>query len=395
MIMGRNPKFNIAYAQIIEPIEKAFFQLPEVANGKDHHAMGEMFTNMAERCRQFVENDMSKYESSQRWTTLKLEYVVYYKVLSKMQPGLLPLLRMLYSACLRNKVKTSLGVALAFILCRVSGDLTTSLGNGLVNLVTTQYGQVKNSCDSAKCGLDTCERPGCRVRDVIVKGDDSVLGRNPNTSYTDYYRAFGLDAKIVLRDTADSVEFCSGGFVDVGSGKYVYVQKLQKLIESLTTCINQDALRCGWVAHYYKSLGLMYKVVYRGIPIYEDIADFLLSTNVEFGVNINLVSSYNLLDAYAATHMHTEVDISTATLGIALVNNMDYAELSRIQTWMRTHTLCLPDNMRKRCNQKTFTSDVVPTINFEEINSQILESRLDRDLYKLQSKLMAAEKQFA
>jgi len=380
MILGRNPKFNIVYAQIIEPIEKAFFQLDEVANGKDHHEVGSAFSKMRDRCQHFIENDMSKYESSQRFTTLRIEYLVYRRLLSRVCPELIPLLKLCFSACLRSKVLTSLGVFFSFVLCRVSGDLTTGLGNGIINFITSQYNQVMNTCDPKTCGLDFCTNTKCRVRDILVKGDDGVLGANSSSdTFVDYYKNFGLDAKIIRRQSPDAVEFCSGRFVEVAPREYVYVQKLQKLIESLTTCINQDAIRCGWVAHYYKSLGMMYSVVYKGIPVYRDVADFLLATNVDHGLNTNLVSSYNLLDAFQSMHTAHNIDESMAKLGVSLANDMDYAELDRISAWMRGHRLCFPPEMTKRCNTKKPKLEQVPVINFSMINHQISLVKLHKD----------------
>lgn len=378
MIMGRNPKFNILYAQLIEPLEKAFFKLDEVANGKDHHGVGQQFSKMASRCSHFKENDMSKYESSQRMQVLQLEYLFYSTVIKAVCPEMLPLLHIAYAACLQSKVQTNLGVYLEFILCRVSGDLTTSLGNGIINLITSIFNQVMNTCDPQRCNLDLCEYPGCRARDVIVKGDDSVLGANPNTNFHDYYSWFGLDAKIIDRRNAETVEFCSGNFIEVTPGNWVYVQKLQKLLESLTTCLNESAIRNGWVAQYYYSLGVMYKIVYKNIPVYEDVADFLLRTNItkQTRANIDLVTSYNLKDAYSSKHEEFVVDKSSAYLGVSIANGMDYAELERITNWCKNNSLHFPTNMLKRCRSNNKRLDQDCSFNFQYLNAQVLKSHL-------------------
>lgn len=376
MILGRDPKFNVFYSQLIEPIEQAFFKLPEVANGKDHHAVGAQFSNF--NCPEFDENDMSKYESSQRWETLSIEYAFYLAVLTKLGlTELIPLLELAFACCLVNKCMTSVGVAFAFILCRVSGDLTTSLGNGVINMITSAYHQCMNTCNPRTCKFDECENPKCRVKDIILKGDDSVLGKNAGQVTVNYYGNFGLDAKIVPRRSADEVEFCSGRFVEVSAGHYVYVQKVQKLIESLTTCINEDAVRRGWVGHYYKSLGLMYKIVYRGMPLYEDIADFLISTN-DYGLNINLIQSYNLLDAFNSEHKDVAIDPSMAKLGVAIANEMDGAEVDHLITYFRTHKLQLPDEYNKRCREKSAKTCDVPRVDFDLINSQASSRDFDK-----------------
>lgn len=389
MILGRDPKFNIYYAQVIEPMEKAFFCLDEVANGKDHHAMGEMFSRMAGSCRQFYENDMSKYESSQRdIVLLDIEFQVYRRVLQKVQPDLLSVLCLAYAACLRSKCKTNLGVNFSFILCRVSGDLTTSLGNGIVNMITSQYNQVMNSCDKRTCGFDICSTPGCRARDIILKGDDSVLGSNIDAIFIDHYKDFGLDAKLILRKDADSVEFCSGKFADMGGGQYVYLQGLQKLIESLTTCINQDAIDNGWVAHYYKSLGLMYSIIYRGVPVYSDIADFLMRGS-DHKLNTKLVTSYNLLQSFSGEHIETPIfDVSTAYLGVSLANDMSFAELNRITSWFRSHRLSFPSTMMKTCRTRMRKPLDVPIVDFPQLNAQVTKYKLPADIAKWHGKCL-------
>lgn len=400
MIMGRNPKFNLLYAQFIEPIEKAFFLLPEVANGKDHHAMGEQFSNMAARCRCFIENDMSKYESSQRFETLQWEYLYYFIIFNSICPDLIPLLRLAYAACLKSKVKTNVGIQLAFIFCRVSGDLTTSLGNGIVNLITSIFNQVMNTCHPNYCELDLCTRPGCRVKDIVVKGDDGVLGANAGQKFHDYYQYFGLDAKINFRQDAASVEFCSGGFVEAAPGRYIYVQKLQKLLESLTTCINEQAVENGWVAQYYYSLGYMYKVVYRGVPVYEDIADFLLRTTRKnsMHVNFDLVTSlgmnHNLNDAFNANHADVEIDKSMAYLGVSLLNQMDYGELQTIRDFLRNHHLELPLSMQKRCRvrkDKNLIDESALEFDFQSLNDQTLCKNYSPDFKSRVQKLKDLE----
>jgi len=398
MIMGRNPKFNIFYAQVIEPLERAFFKLDEVANGKDHHAMGEQFSNIAARCHHIVENDMSKYESSQREEVLFLEYLFYYLVISAICPEYIPLLRIAYAACLSSKVKTNIGIMLKFILCRVSGDLTTSLGNGIINLIVSIFNQVINTCHPSFCQLDRCTRPGCRVRDIIVKGDDSMLGANANQTFHNYYQYFGLDAKIIHRPDCQSAEFCSGGFVEVTPGRYVYVQKLQKLLESLTTCINEDVVRNGWVAQYYYSLGLMYKVVYRGIPIYEDVGDFLLRTTRPdtMRINLDLIGSHNLKDAFQAEHAHCEIDASMAYLGVSLVNNMDYGELQSIRDFLSAHHLQPPPEMCKRARVRKANNDDEQAydFDFQGLNDSVLHKPKSNDFSNRVRKLEDLERSY-
>lgn len=390
MIMGRNPKFNILYAQIIEPIEKAFFELEQVANACDYDKCGEKFTRLVGDW--FAENDMSKYEASQRLFVLRLEHLLY-SLVNTGSPEKIDLLDILFAFKIIKKGSTSVGVDFDFQECRGSGDLDTSLGNGLLNYISTQYFQIKNFCP--QCEFEHCKNPQCKTYSFVLKGDDSYMSIPRFSKPVNTYAYFGFDAKLVIRKTPEDVEFCSGHFIEYAPGKYKYVQKLQKLIESLTTCLNADAIRCGWVAHYYKSLGLMYKQLYKGIPVYEDIADFLLKTNGKFGLNVNLVTSYNLLDAFNSfENKNKYIDLSLTTLSISLVNKMDYAELDRIIYWCKTSQLVFPPEMTKRCNTKTKPSEEPPIIDFGYLNTLVSTAKMPKRVRKYYKNLRSYRDNF-
>jgi len=363
MIMGRNPIFNWYYAQIVEPIEKAFFQLPQVANACDYAACGEKFSKLVGEW--FVENDMSKFEASQRAEVLDFEYLVY--------KGVLPthmheFLKKIFALKLHKKGHTNCGIKFVFDYCRGSGDMDTSLGNGILNYIATQYFLIKNFCPH--CTFDNCREPNCKTFKFVLKGDDSYMSVPRFSEPKNYYQSFGFDAKLIVRKHWTDVEFCSGHFVQVMPGKFYYVQKLKKLISSLTTCINDDIIRNGWVAHYYKSLGMMYKVLYKGIPIYEDIADFLIESNVRAGLNINLVSSYNLLESFKSEHVDVEVDHDLAYSSVMMVNDLSVPELEAIKTYFRSHKLQLPEQMTKVCRIKTEKSTELPTVDWPTLNAR-------------------------
>jgi len=363
MIMGRNPKFNLYYAQIIEPIERAFFKLPQVANACDYAACGEKFSKLVGEW--FIENDMSKYEASQRKLVLDMEYMVY----SLVMPEHLEFLRELFAIKLHKNGKTNSGVKFTFEYCRGSGDMDTSLGNGILNYISTQYFLIKNFCPH--CQFDNCKYVNCKTFSFVLKGDDSYMSVPRFCTFLNYYESFGFDAKLILRKSPHEVEFCSGHFIEISPGHYTYVQKLDKILKSLTTCINEDILRHGWTAHYYKSLGMMYKVLYKGIPYYEDIADFLLQTNINSGLNLNLVDSYNLTTAFESPH-NTNINVNTdlAICSVALVNNKQIVELEHLKEFLRTHRLELPVGHTKICRTKNPKVSSQPPLDFELLNTK-------------------------
>lgn len=382
MIMGRNPKFNIVYAQLIEPVEKAFFKLEQVANACDYKSCGEKFEKLIGDW--FVENDMSKFEGSQRFLTLRMEHAVYAKVLGSEWRELLDAM---FAYKIRKQGSTKSGCKFTFWECRGSGDMDTGLGNGILNFIATQYFLAVNYCGT-DCGLSRCTKTTCKSLSFVLKGDDSYSSIPRNSTYINTYEYFGFAAKIIIRTSPEDVEFCSGHFVEHAPGKYIYVQKLQKLIESLTTVVNQDILRNGWVSHYYKTLGMMYKQLYKGLPIYDDIANFLLKTS-KLGINVNLIDSYNLINSFQNSSLDSlEIDEATSITSVALVNKMSIAELQYIRDFCRTSELKFPTELSKRCNLKTvkiLEDDL--SINFSQINAQVIVVNMPKKIKAYHNRL--------
>jgi hypothetical protein len=372
MIMGRNPAFTLLYSQIVEPIERAFFELPQVANGCDNFSCGEKFEKLVGDW--FVENDMSKYEASQRLFTLSMEYAVYSLVYDDQE-----LLDRIFLAKLHKRGHTTTGVNFKFDNCRGSGDADTSLGNGILNYISTMYFLCINTC-STECGLDECHQHGCKATKFVLKGDDSYMSYPKTKEYLNTYAYFGFEAKIMIRTEPEKVEFCSGHFVEYQPGKYVYVQKLKKLLQSIQTCINADAIRNGWVGHYFKSLGLMYNTLYSGIPVYEDIGPFLMSVNVKFGLRKELIQSYNLLDMFNNRDKIGQLDVNRvcAAVSVSLVNDMCFGELKHVSTFLKTHTINIPPEQQKRCNVNTRTHEI-GEVDFDSLNIQVKQARVAGD----------------
>lgn len=347
MIMGRDPRFNILYSRFTSRLENSFFSLPQVANACDYWKCGEKFKELLGDW--MFENDMSKYESSQRKFHLWLEFLVYSKVVSREE---VPDLATLFAVKCK-KVGSSNGVKFEFDFCRGSGDMDTSLGNGVINYLATMYFMIKNFCKRDNCLFKTC---GCWFDKFTLKGDDNYGKcfrgmKNLKNTFLDW----GFDAKLKVNEDPRKTEFCSGYFVELTGGRFYYVQKMKKLIQSLETCINKDFVKNGWVAHYYKSLGLMYQRLYGCLPVYRDISAFLLSASEKLGINVNLIDeSYGASEAFKSSQCNIEeVDICEQTyVDIVSVNNLSFSEVHDISKYFSTSKLKFEPHMSKRCNLK-------------------------------------------
>lgn len=351
MIMGRDPRFNILYARFISRLEYSFFKLPQVANACDYWMCGEKFQKLLGAW--MFENDMSKYESSQRKFHLYLEFLVYAKVVA---PDEVSDLATLFAVKMKKKGRAE-GVEFEFDFCRGSGDMDTSLGNGVINYLATMYFMIKNFCDKEVCEFETC---GCIFDKFVLKGDDNYgkcpVGCKLNNTFLDW----GFDAKLKLNVEPRKTEFCSGQFVELADGRFYYVQKLKKLIQSLEVCINPQFIKNGWVAHYYKSLGLMYSALYGSLPIYCDIAAFLLTASDKFGINTNLTTeSYGANEGFKH-HKHNiqKVDVCDITYAdIVLNNDLSFTEAHQLALYFQKTALIFPPEFSRRCNLKTTKTD--------------------------------------
>jgi len=357
MIMGRDPKFIIIYCRFIARLEDAFFQLPQVANACDYVKCGDKFSKLYNHCAHMFENDMSKFEATQRECLLGMEYLVYDKVLRKCGcTSEIEDLRTVFAAKCIKPVVTGDGIKAKFEWCRGSGDMDTSLGNGIINYISTMYFMIHNFCGQ-NCKLSKCN---CKIFDkFVLKGDDSY-GCCPKSGLTNTYAWFGLDAKLIYRSDARNVEFCSGHFIRTASGRWTYVQKLRKLITSVSTCINPDIIKNGWTGHYLKSLGLMYLKLYSGVPIYEDFAKMLMTADDDHGINTNLIEgvSYGAWEAFSKSGNSQAVDSCPETiLDIAEHNDMPLAQLEALRKCFVCTRITLPQHHLRRCNVRTKLKD--------------------------------------
>lgn len=383
LIMGRDPAFNILYAQIIEVVEKAFFKLPQVTNACDNKRCGEKLEELLGSL--IGESDQSKFEAHQDEEHLWWEFCVYHAVLPELTEKLLALFvdKMFKEGIASfNKALTYVVIVFRFVFCRGSGDMDTSLGNGVLNFILTMYFLVINTC-SVECKFDQCTNPSCCALKFRLKGDDNYFRINSRT-YIDTFAQMGFDAKIKIHDRTEDLEFCSGHFVEYAPGKFIYVQKIKKMIHSLSTIINTDIIRNGWAAHYYKSVGLMYKKLYCGIPLYDELADFLLRSPYDGGININLVDSHNLKEMYNHSVDHTlGVVESLVGVSVAMVNGLGIDEMESMRCWLRGLKWNLPASQCNRCRIANKPLKTIPVIDFDLLNTQIEQIRLQPDRQKV------------
>lgn len=321
MILGRNPKFNILYGLFIAPIESAFFKLPYICNSCDFKQCADKFSKIIGW---YGENDFSKFEASQR---AKLLIQIEYKLYQKFFPGN-QLLEKLFALKLVKNGRTTNGTKFSFEQCRGSGDMDTSLGNGILNYIAIRYFMHKNNCLSDN---------------ILVKGDDSVFQLPEHRSdYVNTFSHFGFDAKLEIRTHYSEVTFCSGNFIKVNPTQFLYVQNLPKLLSSVPICINDGFYYA--LGQYYYSLGLMYSIVYSGIPVYEELGHMLkrIGKTPYRRFEKDAIQHYNLREFNCNKTYDVKVDPTISLVDISMASGMSITELSALICAMRKFNVEIP-----------------------------------------------------
>ena len=106
------------------------------------------------------------------------------------------------------------------------------------------------------------------------------------------------------------------------------------------------------------------------------------------GININLISSYNLISAFTSEHNNKlgYIDQSLSFLSCAMINKMDMAELNSIVEWCRTVEVTFDPFYTKRCNIRTTRSEC-PVIDIELLNAQITSENMPKKVRQYYRKL--------
>jgi hypothetical protein len=273
MIMGRDPRFNIAYGMYTHPLEEAMMKLPQISKGKNFVERGKQFADLIFG-KNILEGDCSKYESTQRHELLRhIELGLWRRLLNDED---FQNVYNLFMAKMRKKGTTYNNLEFEFWYCRGSGDMDTGLFNTLIMYVACRYFEIVNQTGSGN---------------FICDGDDNLISVPQGIKPIDTFKEFGLDAKLILRNDYHDAEYCSGKFIQLTPGNFMYIQNLNKLMKNLPIFRKTKfELKKG---AYYHSLGYMYKVMYGNIPLISDIANFLLKSTPDKHVSLDILNEIN------------------------------------------------------------------------------------------------------
>jgi len=217
-VVYHEKEINAVFGPVFLEIRERFFSLllPNVLiNMKKNREQIEEFLSIYEvfdRPMNYIENDFSKFDKSQQWAALRLEWRMYQALGLDCQMA--EIWEVGHISCSMSSYAA--GIKVWSMLQRLSGDAATALGNSIVSLVT----------------VATCyDIP--KFEYAMGLGDDSVIA---STSRIKESRAiemmagvFNLSAKL----TQSPYGFFCSAFIVKNNGKVLYMTDPVKRTEKL------------------------------------------------------------------------------------------------------------------------------------------------------------------
>lgn len=345
MIMGRDPTFNLIYGLFTSSLESCMVQLPQISKGKNFIDRGRQFEELIFGAN-VLEGDCSKFEGSQRLELLKQVELGIWRRLES--PRNYELLVKLFMSKMRKSGFTSNGVYFDFWYCRGSGDMDTGLFNTLLMYVACRYFEIVNGTGNGN---------------FLCDGDDNLIkvpvGHKP---LVNTFADFGFDAKLKLCYDYHDASYCSGKFIQYKPGQFIYIQDVLKLINNLPVFRKRKFNHCKTV--YYHTLGYMYKVMYGNMPLFSNIANFLLRSTAGKHVSLDIMNEINPEHsaAFRNSRYMLDVDVDVCNVELCMSFSFGMAKLDQMCAWYDRSTISFEKTETKRYN-----SNKTPHVRLSEI----------------------------
>jgi hypothetical protein len=368
LVFSRDPKYQILMGRYSMPLEHALIKMLQVAKGSNFKQRGTKFARLLGEW--LVENDFSKFESTQR---IQIFELIAEEIFREFYPGdnfVQELLEMSYF----KAGHTLKGVKYSFWGCLGSGEIFTGLFNTIFNWVACRYFELKNHFSWS--GM------------FLVDGDDGVIKVPRGCDPINTFKDFGFDAKLLVKTDYHDVEFCSSNFLQIQPGVFYQVQKLEKVLNSIPYMINAQFNE--HLGDYYRSLGFMYMTLYKGIPLLESLGRFLNTANSSV-VNTKILqkTSYGAFNAFELSSDIGPVDRTMALVDLSMVSGLTIQQIISFEDWFDGNALSFtadhdkPYKCRDRkCKEVPFLPSMVDSVG--QSNPQLLKRRppgLERGLH--------------
>lgn len=356
MIMGRDPRFFLAYAPLIESIEEALRELPEVSKGLNFEQRGKQFFDKIYG-EWILEVDFSKFESTQSLELLaEIELAIIFGLI---EAGFFGYATKVWVAKMKGEGYTLQQIFFIIFCVRISGEVDTGCFNTSITWVAVRYFELVN-----KFG----------IRNFICDGDDNLVKIPVGANFENTFAEFGLDAKLALRTDYHDVGYCSGKFIQITPGIFHYVQDPRKLMQNLPVFRKKKFEHCMGV--YYHSLGYMYKTLYPNFPLYSNIGEFLMRMAPERHVSVEMLNEINSshAEAFVKTQRKVGIDYDLVRVEMAMCFDYTVEEIRRYEQWYDNNIVVLPPENNKRFNAEKTPAVLLSDQQIDQVEQIIRNS---------------------
>lgn len=280
-INARSDEFKILFGPWIRAIEKEIYSLPEFIKHipvKDRASYVDEL--IFEPGMKYMATDYSQYESHfTRKVMEKVEFIVY-KHMTQHLP-----LRSDFNQMLRVLTGTNFCTFRDFLVTleatRMSGEMNTSLGNGVSNFFLTKFVLHKKgySLDKIK---------------TVVEGDDGLTRVDPsNLPTVEDFKKLGFTIKLEIFDNISDASFC--GLIYDPNDKAVITNP----IDVLSTIFWIDGIKYAFASKKKKMALLRAKALsalyqYPGCPLIKSCAHFILRQTNNMFPNFTYENAYDI-----------------------------------------------------------------------------------------------------
>lgn len=190
-INSREDFYKVVVGPVVEAISSIVYEQPWVVK---HIAVADRPAYLDEYLKggdEYYGTDYSSFESSITPSHYEATEHQIYSVMLRRCPWRHLALKLLRRTVGISKLKTRYGEAKS--ACRMSGDMTTSLGNGLCNYMVV------------KC---IAKELGWKELRMVAEGDDGLIRRGGEPLKDKYFAEYGLSVKMTVTQSVGAAGFC-------------------------------------------------------------------------------------------------------------------------------------------------------------------------------------------
>jgi len=215
-ICSRSDLYKCFSGPWISLIEAATYISPMFVKHVPVPQRGDFVERLAQHDVRILASDFSSFElHAHRQVQLAVEQQ-FYKYMLQYIPQAAHFLEVHRSVCTRKQTLVNKFWKFIIPACRMSGETSTSLGNGITNLVLIHF---------------ITELYGGKVLDAVVEGDDGLYAIKGHAPTVRECASCGTNVKLSLCENLDTAGFCSMVFARTGMARVPLRDFREKLVK--------------------------------------------------------------------------------------------------------------------------------------------------------------------